>query len=76
MRFFVKSVRSIDMVERKNKIKRDNKLPITLKCNLLDVSRSTLYYKVVDKEIDLEEIEIKKLMDGSNGTYPLILSIL
>jgi hypothetical protein len=76
MRFFVKSVRSIDMVERKNKIQRDNKLPIILKCNLLNVSRSTLYYKVVDKEIDLEEIEIKKLMDGSNGTYPLILSIL
>ena len=64
------------MVERKNKIQRDNKLPIILKCNLLNVSRSTLYYKVVDKEIDLEEIEIKKLMDGSNGTYPLILSIL
>ena len=46
------------MVERKNKIQGDNKLPITLKCNLLDVSRSTLYYNAVDKKVDLEEIEI------------------
>ena len=58
------------MVERKNKIQGDNKLPITLKCNLLDVSRSTLYYKAVDKEVDLEELEIKKLMDKYHLNHP------
>ena len=58
------------MVERKNKIQSDNSLPITRKCNLLDISRSTLYYKPVEQEVDLEELEIKKLMDKLHLDHP------
>ena len=46
------------MVERKNKIHNNNNLPITHKCKLLNINRSTLYYNAVDKKVDLEEIEI------------------
>jgi len=58
------------MVERKNKIQSDDSLPITQKCNLLDVRRSTLYYKAVDKKVDLKELEIKKLMDKLHLRHP------
>ena len=58
------------MVERKNKIQNDNNLPITHKCKLLNINRSILYYNAVDKKVDLEEIEIKKLMDKYHLNHP------
>ena len=58
------------MVERKQKIQSDNSLPITHKCNLLNISCSTLYYKPDEREVDLEELKIKKLMDKLHLNYP------
>ena len=62
------------MVERKQKIQSDNSLPITHKCNLLNISCSTLYYKPGDKEVDLEALKIKKLMDKLHLNYPYMVS--
>ena len=51
------------MAERKTTIQDDQSLPIIKKCALMDVSRSTLYYTPIEQEPDLEELEIKRLMD-------------
>jgi len=51
------------MAERKTTIQDDQSLPIVRKRDLLDISRSTMYYMPVEQELDLEELEIKRLMD-------------
>ena len=58
------------MAERKTTIQDDQSLPIIRKCNLMDVSRSTLYYTPVEQEPDLEELGIKKEMDKLHIKHP------
>ena len=60
------------MAEHKTTIQKDKSLPIKRKCTLLDVSRSTLYYKPVEHEPDLEKLEIKRLMDKFHTKYPFM----
>ncbi len=60
------------MAERKKTIKADRSLPVQRKCALLDVNRSTLYYKPVEHEPDLEELEIKRLMDELHTKHPFM----
>lgn len=56
------------MVERKTKIQEDRDLPINRKCTLMDVSRSTMYYKSVVPVPDKEEFEIKRRIDKLHET--------
>tara|TARA_B100000315_G_C14580945_1_gene590435 strand:+ start:3296 stop:3574 length:279 start_codon:yes stop_codon:yes gene_type:complete len=58
------------MAERKTTIQDDQSLPIIRNCALMDVSRSTLYYTPIEPEPDLEELEIKKLMDELHIKHP------
>ena len=60
------------MAERKTMIQEDESLPLMKKCNLLDMSRSTMYYIPVKREIDLEELEIRRLMDELHIKYPFM----
>ena len=60
------------MVERKTKIQENRSVPIIRKCTLLDMSRSTLYYKPVEHMPDKEELEIKRLMDELHMKYPFM----
>lgn len=56
------------MVERKTKIQEDSSLPINRKCTLMDVSRSTMYYKPVVPVPDTKELEIKRRIDKLHET--------
>ena len=60
------------MAERKTKIQEDSSLPVNRKCILMDISRSTLYYKPVEQKPDLEELEIKKQMDKLHTRHPFM----
>ncbi len=60
------------MAERKTKINEDSSLSVVRKCNLLDINRSTLYYKSVEQLPDKEELEIKKQMDKLHLKYPFM----
>lgn len=60
------------MVERKTKIQEDRDLPINRKCTLMDVSRSTMYYKSVMPVPDKEEFEIKRRIDKLHMKYPFM----
>lgn len=60
------------MVERKTKIQEDRDLPINRKCTLMDVSRSTMYYKSVMPVSDKEEFEIKRRIDKLHMKYPFM----
>lgn len=60
------------MTERKTSVQKDKSLPKTRKCTLLDVSRSTLYYKPVEPVVDFEELEIRRLMDELHLKHPFM----
>lgn len=60
------------MVERKTKIQEDRDLPINRKCTLMDVSRSTMYYKSVVPVPDKEEFEIKRRIDKLHMKHPFM----
>ena len=60
------------MAERKRAIQADMMLSIIRKCDLMDVSRSAMYYQPVERELDLEELEIKKEMDKFHIKYPFM----
>ena len=60
------------MAERKRAIQADMMLSIIRKCDLMDVSRSAMYYQPVERELDLEELEIKKEMDKLHIKYPFM----
>ncbi len=60
------------MSERKRAIQADMMLSIIRKCDLMDVSRSAMYYQPVERELDLEELEIKKEMDKLHIKYPFM----
>ena len=60
------------MAERKRAIQADMMLSIIRKCDLTDVSRSTMYHQPVERELDLEEPEIKKGMDKLHIKYPFM----
>ena len=60
------------MAERKIQIHEDSSMPINRKCILMNVSRSTLYYKPVECKPDLEELEIKEHMDKLHTKYPFM----
>ncbi len=60
------------MAERKTKINEDSSLSVVRKCGLLDINRSTLYYKSVEQLPDKEELEIKKQMDKLHLKYPFM----
>jgi len=51
-------------------IQEDTSLPVNNKCNLLDISRSSLYYKPVQDEPDQAELELCRLIDAIHLTYP------
>ena len=60
------------MAERKTIIKEDMCLPIMRKCTLMDVSRSTLYYKPIEQLPDLEELKIMEEMDKLHTKHPFM----
>ena len=60
------------MAERRTMIRRDATLPVTTTCRLLDVSRSTAYYKAASKAPDPEELALKRLMDALHMKYPFM----
>ena len=60
------------MAERKTMIQMDATLPVINKCRLLDVSRSTTYYKAASKAPDPEEFTLKRLMDELHMKYPFM----
>ena len=62
------------MAERKTNIQAEDRLFINRKCELMDMSRSTLYYKPIEQEPDLEELEIKKEMDKLHIKHPYMES--
>jgi hypothetical protein len=51
------------MPERKTIIKESKILSINRKCKLMEVNRSSLYYKPIDVEVNQEEMDIMKYMD-------------
>ena len=53
-------------------IQMDPTLPVVTKCRLLDVSRSTTYYKAASKAPDPEELSLKRLMDEIHMKYPFM----
>ena len=60
------------VAERKTMIQMDPTLPVVTKCRLLDVSRSTTYYKAACKVPDPEELSLKRLMDEIHMKYPFM----
>jgi len=60
------------MAERKTIIQDDQSLPIVRKSEMLEVSRSTLYYHPIEREPDLQALEIKKEMDKLHTKYPFM----
>jgi putative transposase len=60
------------MSERKTMIQMNTILPITTKCRLLDVSRSTAYYKTAIKAPDPEEMHLKRLIDELHMKHPFM----
>ena len=60
------------MAERKTQIQEDRSLPVTRKCELLCISRSTLYYTPLEQLPNLEELEIKKEMDKLHTRHPFM----
>ena len=59
------------MTERKRAIQADMMLSIIRKCDLMDVSRSAMYYQPVERELDLEELEIKKRNGQASYKIPV-----
>ena len=53
-------------------IQMNTTLPVTAKCRLLDVGRSTAYYQAADKIPDPEELHLKRLMDELHMKYPFM----
>jgi putative transposase len=50
----------------------DSTLPVTTKCQLLELSRSTAYYKTVDKTPEPEELTIKRIIDELHMKHPFM----
>ena len=51
-------------------IKNDKTLPVKTKCNLLAVSRSTLYYKPMERPAVREDLLLCRLIDELHTQYP------
>lgn len=51
-------------------IQNETSLPVSSKCGLLDLSRSTLYYKLTNPEPDQEELELCRLIDELHLLHP------
>jgi len=51
-------------------IKMDTTLPITTKCTLLNVSRSTVYYQTGSTEPDAEELKLCRFLDELHIRFP------
>ncbi len=60
------------MVERKTMIQRDSSISVTTKCQLLELSRSTAYYKTADKAPDPEELALKRIIDELHTNHPFM----
>ena len=60
------------MAERKTMIQMDTTLPVTTKCCLLDINRSTAYYKAASKAPDPEELHLKQLIDELHMMHPFM----
>ncbi len=60
------------MAEHKTMIQMDITLPVTTECRLLDVSRSTAYYKAACKAPDPEELGLKRLIDEIHMKHPFM----
>ncbi len=60
------------MAERRTMIQLDTTLPVTTKCRLLDVSRSTAYCTTVSKAPDPKELNLKRLIDELHMKHPFM----
>ena len=58
------------MVERKAMIQMNTTIPVTTKCQLLELSRSTAYYKTASKVPTPEELHLKRLIDELHMKHP------
>jgi len=56
--------------ERKEMIKADKKMPVTAKCKLLELNRSTLYYVPKSAEPDPEDLALCRIIDELHIKYP------
>ena len=56
--------------ERRTMINEDQTLSRTTKCDLFEISRSTLYYKLKRSEPDVQELALCRLLDELHIKYP------
>ena len=56
--------------ERRTMINEDQTLSKTTKCDLFEISRSTLYYKLKRSEPDVQELALCRLLDELHIKYP------
>jgi transposase-like protein len=69
--FFSTCARSLSRKERKMKIDKSDRLPIVHQCKLLDISRSTAYYKPLTREID-PDLSVMKEIDKLHLQFPFM----
>jgi putative transposase len=60
------------MEERRALISQDNTLTRATKCELLQMNRSTFYYRSIGPDPDGEELKIRRLMDELHMKYPFM----
>ena len=66
--FFVQSARSRPVSERRAMIQADHPLAVTRRCELLDVARSTVYYRPTG--ISAEDLALMRLLDEIHLACP------
>ena len=67
-RFFIRRARSHRRCERKAMIDKGDNLPVTRQCNLLDLSRSGVYYTPVP--LSAKDMELMRQIDEIHLAYP------
>ena len=66
--FFVQSARSRPVSERRAMIQADHPLAITRRCALLEVARSTVYYRPTG--VSAEDLALMRLLDEIHLAWP------
>jgi len=67
-RFFIKRARSHRRCERKEMIDKEDSLPVTRQCEILELSRSGIYYTPVP--ISAKDVEMMRQIDEIHLLYP------
>jgi len=67
-RFFIQRARSHRRCERQAMIDKEEKLPVTRQCTILDINRSSVYYKPVP--LSERDRELMRQIDEIHLNYP------